>query len=175
MDAMPEDISERDERLGAVVFACLQAIDQGRPLDQGEVLARHPEFADELAEFFTERAEFDRLVAPLREVALETQHWSSDQDPAEDVAERLISPLHRAPARSFGDYELLAVIGQGGKGVVYKARQLSLNRIVALKMILAGQLASEVERQRFRNEVEAVAELDHPHIVPIYEHGERDG
>jgi hypothetical protein len=101
---MSEDISERDERLGAVVFACLQAIDQGRPQDQGEVLARHPEFADELAEFFAERADFDRLAAPLREVALEAQHWSNvDRDPAEDVEERLFSPLHRATARSVAD------------------------------------------------------------------------
>jgi serine/threonine protein kinase len=142
----------RQQRLNAAVAAYRDAVAAGQTPERAAFLAAHPDLADELAALLD-----DRNGAP----------------PDATLPETTPQPTERG--RSFGDYEILDEIARGGMGVVYKARQVSLNRLVALKMILAGELASEEEVRRFKAEAEAAAALDHPHIVPIYEVGEQQG
>jgi WD40 repeat protein/tRNA A-37 threonylcarbamoyl transferase component Bud32 len=144
--------------LDAVIADYVQQVETGAVPDREALLAQHPDLADGLREFF---ADYDRLDCQAAELHL-----------SKDATEQTGGLPH---VRYFGEYELLEVIARGGMGVVYKARQASLNRIVALKMILRGQLAMPRDVARFRAEAEAAANLDHPHIVPIYEVGEHQG
>jgi WD40 repeat protein len=171
MTPLSETTTDRDRRLQEVLVAYLEATERGPAPDAQALLERHPEFAAELAEFFANRARVDRLAAPLRHLAEAAE--------AEVAARRTVGiDGPAAPGntvRYFGDYELLEEIARGGMGVVFKARQVSLNRTVALKMILSGALATAMDVQRFRSEASAAAQLDHPNIVPIYEVGEHEG
>jgi WD40 repeat protein/tRNA A-37 threonylcarbamoyl transferase component Bud32 len=157
------DASTRSRRLEEVLHAYLQAVDAGEKPDREELLRRHPDLADELRAYLDDQDRMLELARSFRERPTLLP----------DTAEKPATPV-AAELGSFGDYELLEKIAEGGMGVVYKARHLKLNRTVALKMIRADQLGSPAVLQRFRNEAEAAAQLDHPNIVPIYEVGEHD-
>jgi serine/threonine protein kinase len=162
---------QHDTPLDEIIADYLEAVESGHAPDRQALLDRHPDLASDLLEFFADQDQFDSLIAPLRQSSGSRGSTGSLRERGDHTIEL---PPH-APGRTFGGYELLEEIARGGMGVVYKARQLSLNRVVALKMIRAGRFASSAEVQRFRLEAETAAHLDHPHIVPIYEVGEAEG
>ena len=161
----PNDPTISHDSLDAVIAAYMLAVEAGDVPNRQELLDRHPEHAEALRAFFADLDRMDRVASPLR---------LADGLDATNALEAN-GHTELPTVRYFGDYELLEEIARGGMGIVYKARQVSLNRLVALKMILAGSFASSRDVQRFHAEAEAAANLDHPHIVPIYEVGEHEG
>src|SRR5580704_4011368 len=139
MSAADQPPPSQHDPLDAVIADYLQQVEAGAVPDREALLARHPDLAERLRAFFADSDRLDRQAADFR--------LSSDPNQGEAG-----QPGDPPRVRYFGDYELLEEIARGGMGVVYKARQTSLNRIVALKMILSGEFASPHDVQRFHRE-----------------------
>ncbi len=182
-DIEPQILSDdRDHRLADQLDRLLERRRRGEPIDLDSELAGVPDLEDELRELLTVAFWADQVANPSTES--ETIWLDRPSTATPRPSSREVDPWPSANAsrsddppssERFGDCLLLEKLGQGGMGVVYRAYHEPLGRIVALKRIRHGIDAQEEDRARFRLEVQAVAELDHPHIVPIYQVGEHLG
>ncbi len=176
-----ESDDDHEHRLNEVIAGYLEDLEAGRQPDRPALMARHPDLAAELASFFANQEHLGQLTAPLRGrrsvgdtpavvpfhmIAPNGEERPEDEPGGPRVADRV---------GYFGDYELVELIAEGGMGVVFKARQVSLDRMLALKIVRSGRFATADDLQRFFLEAAAAAHLDHPNIVPIYEIGEHEG
>jgi tRNA A-37 threonylcarbamoyl transferase component Bud32 len=168
-------------RVERIIAEYLEAEASGQPLNIAELLTAHPDLAGPLQSFFANH-DWMKQASPgdstdasdqkrTPSAGIETTIGYAGLGAESVRAEIMTQPL---PLR-FGDYELLEEIARGGMGVVYKARQIKLDRSVALKMILSGQLATAGEVRRFYAEAKEAANLQHPNIVSIHEVGQHDG
>jgi len=159
---------EREQRVDEAIAEYLAACEAGNPPARAAFLASHPDIAESLQGFLADHDRIRQAAPPARNPA-----ETATVPPGSAAPPAAVAPL--GSIKYFGDYELLAEIGRGGMGVVYRAKQVSLNRVVAVKLILAGEYAGGHDVRRFRAEAEAAANLDHPYILPIYEVGEHAG
>ncbi len=158
-----------DPRLNDLLSLCEALKNEGKPVSLTEVCRECPELLPELQHRWRAVVAMDGFQAGTgaQESALQT----TDQATVEYQRTR----EQASPDPAIPGYEILGVLGRGGMGVVYRARQSRLGRLVALKMILSGDQAGEQQRERFRIEAESIARLQHPNIVQVHEVGEHEG
>ena len=158
---------DRDEQLAQLLDQLAGQSQAGRMPDLEAVVREHPDLELELRELWATMV----LAEDFASFSGELNNLTDGASPVQSGWEPSTAPI---PGR-IGDYEPVEEIGRGGMGVVYRARQTSLGRTVALKMILRGGLAAASDVARFRAEAESAARLNHANIVPVYEVGEHEG
>ena len=153
----PDDPGGREDRLAEIVAGYLEQAAAGGAGPPTSLVVRHPEFAEELNEFFAVREQFDAAVQPLRAAMASGERADHGLDHAAvDSAGRL------------GDFRLLREVGRGGMGIVYEAEQISLGRHVALKVLPLAATLDPRQPQRFKNRSTGGGRFDHPHVVDVY-------
>ncbi len=150
-------MSSGDDRLAQIMDEYLVSLEQGTPLDLEALIEVHPEFADEIRSITASLDLLHDATKQMRPISQQTK-----QQPV-------------AVARRLGDFEIGREIGRGGMGVVYEARQISLERQVALKVLPFAAMWDQKQIARFRNEALAAAQLHHPNIVPVFAVGQERG
>jgi WD40 repeat protein len=165
-------MSDTERELDEVLAAYLEATGAGWAPDRGHLLRCYPHLADALNDFLAAQDAVESITSPLRGEAPRPAAAVADVPTLEFAP---TSPSAADGAPQVPGYDLLGEVGRGGMGVVYRARHRTLNRTVALKVMLAGAHASESDQARFRSEATAVARLNHPNIVQIHEVGEHAG
>jgi hypothetical protein len=167
-----------DDLLDEVLAAYLKADESGEAPDRAALLTRHPALVADLTRFFAGLDRVEQVAAPLRAIR-QSSGIDTDADAGATGSFRsppspTLSAPPAAPAALPG-YEILGELGRGGMGVVYKAQDTRLKRLVAIKQMLVGGDASPALLARFQAEAEAIARLQHPHIVQVHQAGEHDG
>lgn len=161
-----------------ILVSLLKKMERNEPLDLEDLYAQYPQYAKPLQEYFRDQALLEEVggekhAAQPNGAAAREPKGSTDETINSQAGEARLEP--GKTIRYIGEYEILAEIARGGMGVVFRARQEKLRRIVALKMILSGRLADNSEIERFHREARAAGQLKHPNIVSIHEVGEHEG
>ena len=165
---------DRDEQLALLIDRLADEQRAGRVADIDAAARAHPDLAAELRELWAV-AQFAHLARVPQSEPAQTVAVVPNGPLTPSFAADQTTHTNATLPREFGDFELLGEIGRGGMGVVYKARQRSLDRVVALKMVREAHLATDADRARFRTEAESAAKLKHPNIVTVYEVGAAGG
>ena len=166
--------ADHDQRLADLLSDLTDKICRGEVVDFDSVCQQHPDLAEDLRQLWGAILVTDTAGAAADQgVADSGASQSSDAD--DSVSDSSVRWRSLQLPTTIGDYELIEEVGRGGMGVVFRARQVSLNREVAVKMILRGRLASDSDLLRFLTEASATAKLEHPNIVPVYEVGDIEG
>ncbi|MDX1962109.1 MAG: protein kinase [Pirellulales bacterium] len=178
MNQQPNSPLHVNDRLNEILLDYLDDLAAGRSPDRDQLLAAYPELREELSSALADYENVERIASPLRQIAADPPHLSGSRVNLNPLPAQPRSPWRESAdpeLGQLGDFRLLREIGRGGMGVVYEAEQLSLQRLVALKVLPFAATLDTRQLQRFKNEAQAAAILHHTNIVPVHAVGTERG